>query len=75
MKPGRPRYPTTILCAPRACPHDPAFEHDNYFGCVPRDFSPTTGKSKSHHQRKTVRDDGRERWLWNGGCDAVEPQP
>jgi hypothetical protein len=59
---------SSILCAPSACPHDDAFEHNNYFGCVPRDFSPTTGRSKSRRQREG--EDGR--WQWDGGCDLAE---
>lgn len=55
------------LCGPTDCPRDPAFEHDGYFGCVPKDFSPTTGRSKTYRQFKS----GVEgRYRWNGGCDA-----
>lgn len=55
------RYHTYICC-----PHDERFEHDNYFGCVPKDFSPTTGRSKRFRQTKRG-----ERFWWNGGCDAA----
>lgn len=57
----------TYLCGPSSCPNDPEFEHDNYYGCVPSDFSPTTGRSKTYRQRRGA--DGL--WRWNGGCDAA----
>lgn len=53
------------LCGDTDCPHDDAFEHRFYFGCVPRDFSPQSGRSKTHRQRRV---DGLFRW--DGGCDA-----
>ena len=55
------------ICGPTDCPNDETFEHDNYFGCIPKDFVPRTGRSKT----KTVKQskvDGL--WKWNGGCDA-----
>lgn len=52
------------VCGTTDCPNDPDFEHDNYYGCVPKDFNGRTGKSKSHYQTKG--DDGR--YHWNGGC-------
>lgn len=65
----------SYLCGPSDCPNDPEFEHDNYFGCVPRDFSPTTGRSKTHRQIKTnvaaPGVPGEFRWKWDGGCGAV----
>jgi hypothetical protein len=63
----------TYLCGPSDCPNDPAFEHDNYFGCVPKDFSPTTGRSKKYRQHRVARPDLPlgERYEWNGGCDAA----
>jgi hypothetical protein len=63
----------SYLCGPTTCPNDPNFEHDNYFGCVPRDFSPTTGKSKRFRQTKVAASDtpGGYRWKWNGGCAAA----
>ena len=69
---SRPRYPITIVCGPHTCPNDSAFEHDNYFGCVPRDFSPTTGKSKTYRQARVTDADSSlgYRYRWNGGCDA-----
>lgn len=63
----RGRKGSTILCEPTTCPNDPAFDHDNYYGCVPKDFSTTTGRSKTHRQTKGP--DGR--YQWNGGCDAT----
>lgn len=55
------------LCGPTDCPNDPAFEHDGYYGCVPKNFSPTTGRSRTHKQ--TRGPDGLYRW--NGGCDTA----
>jgi hypothetical protein len=51
------------VCGPSSCPSDPAFEHDNYFGCVPTDFSPRTGLSKTYRQVRGA--DGI--YYWNGG--------
>lgn len=59
------------ICGDTDCPSDPAFEHRFYFGCVPKDFSERTGRSKSHRQSQGP--DGRYRW--NGGCDAAENIP
>jgi hypothetical protein len=63
---------SALLDEPSTCPRDPLFEHDNYFGCVPKDFNQRTGRSKTHHQAK--RDDPNAPWgyryRWNGGCDA-----
>lgn len=63
------------ICGPTDCPNDPAFEHDNYFGCIPKDFSQSTGRSKTHHQTKKVDPTSPTgyRYRWNGGCDAQEP--
>ena len=58
------------ICGSRACPNDPSFLHDNFFGCVPEDFNPATGRSCSHWQRRVETAAG-ERYRWNGGCDAV----
>jgi hypothetical protein len=56
-----------FVCGPGVCPTDSAhFEHDNYFGCVPRDFNPATGKSKTFAQ---VRGAGGL-YHWNGGCNG-----
>lgn len=54
------------LCGPTVCPADPNFEHDNYFGCIPKDFSSTTGRSKKYRQSEG----SNGRYHWNGGCDA-----
>ena len=43
------------VCGPRDDPDDPLMEFDNYFGHVPKDFDPMTGRSKTHYQEK--RDD------------------
>lgn len=59
---------TVIVEADARCPHDDAFVHRFYFGCVPADFSDRTGRSKTNSQTKGA--DGRYRW--NGGCDAAE---
>jgi len=56
---------TTIICGPTTCPHDPNFEHDNYFGCIPKDFRERTGKSKTYRQTRHG-----DRYYWNGGCAA-----
>lgn len=56
------------ICGPTDCPNDSQFEHDGYYGCVPKDFSPNTGRSRTF--RQTKGSDGRYRW--NGGCGAVQ---
>lgn len=66
----------SYLCGPTTCPNDPEFVHDNYFGCVPRTFSPTTGKAKGYRQVKTNVPapgiPGEYRWKWDhGGCDPA----
>lgn len=63
----------TYICGPTDCPRDPAFEHDNYYGCVPKNFNQRTGRSKTHHQTKVVTGPGPMdyRYHWNGGCDAL----
>lgn len=62
----------TIVCEPGDCPIDPAFEHDNYFGCIPRDFNQRSGRSKTRSQRAVDADvPGGKRYLWNGGCDGA----
>lgn len=66
---GRSSVGMSLLDEPWTCPHDPKFEHDNYFGCVPKDFNQATGRSKTHRQIKTATPDGA-RYRWNGGCDA-----
>ena len=48
------------VCGPRADPDDPLMEFDNYFGHVPKDFDPMTGRSKTHYQEK--RDDPSKPW-------------
>lgn len=53
-----------FICGPTDCPNDDGFEHDNYFGCVPKDFSPGSGRSRNFRQTETSG-----RWFWNGGCD------
>jgi hypothetical protein len=62
----------TYICGPSDCPNDPEFEHDNYYGCIPRDFSGTTGRSAKHRTTRTERPwfDLGYRFLWDGGCDA-----
>lgn len=60
-------YKVYLCGVPYECPHDADFEHDNYFGCIPKDFSQRTGRSKSHRQTRAA--DGRYRW--NGGCDTA----
>lgn len=62
------KYRTYVCGVPYNCPNDPAFEHDGYYGCIPKDFSSRTGKSKTHQQTKGI--DGRYRW--NGGCDVAK---
>lgn len=57
----------TLICGPGTCPHDDRFEHDNYFGCVPKTFSPYTGRAAGFTQR---HEGGR--WRWPGGCHAAE---
>ena len=57
------------VCGPSDCPNDSRFEHDHYFGCVPKDFNQRTGRSKTFAQREVATEDG-PRWKWNGGCDA-----
>ena len=54
-----------FVCGPSDCPNDPEFEHDNYYGCVPKDFKPVTGRSKSHRQAQ----DAQGLYRWDGGCD------
>jgi hypothetical protein len=60
------------LCGPSDCPNDDEFEHDGYFGCVPRNFSPTTGRSRTHRQHREEREwfSLGYRYVWDGGCDA-----
>jgi hypothetical protein len=58
----------TIVCGPSDCPYDENFEHDNYYGCVPKDFSPSAGWSKTYSQKRNAE---LGRYLWNGGCDAA----
>lgn len=62
------RQGRTLLCGPSTCPYDPNFEHDNYFGCVPKNFNPRTGRAKGFPQTK--RADGKHRWP--GGCHAAQ---
>ncbi|MBO0837503.1 MAG: hypothetical protein J2P28_18620 [Actinobacteria bacterium] len=59
------------LCGPRPCPIDDDFEHDNYYGCVPKDFNPSTGRSKTHAQSLGPDD----RYHWDGGCSNVGERP
>ena len=72
-----------IICGPTDCPVDPRFEHDNYFGCVPKTFNPTTGRAKGHYQTKSIlpyrsdRTGGTVpgttgRYVWDGGCSKAE---
>lgn len=68
---GRVKYPSLVcILAPSDCPNDPDFEHDHYYGCIPRDFSPTTGRSKTHRQTRVESDEFEfgYRYLWDGGC-------
>lgn len=60
------------ICGPTDCPQDPEFEHDGYYGCVPKNFSPTTGRSRTHRQQRVESDEFEYgyRYLWDGGCDA-----
>ncbi len=54
------------------CPHDGEFEHRGWpFGCVPRDFSERTGRSRTHHQRSEDVPGYGDRYRWDGGCDAA----
>lgn len=62
-----PRNYVVHLCGDAPCPNDPTFEHRFYFGCVPKDFSERTGRSKTHRQRRGA--DGLYRW--DGGCDVA----
>lgn len=62
----------TLLDEPSSCPNDPLFEHDNYFGCVPKDFNRRTGLSKTHHQTYMSTSTGFRLYRWNGGCDALK---
>jgi hypothetical protein len=72
---GRPKYPSLVcILGVSDCPNDPAFEHDHYYGCIPKDFSSRTGRSKKYRQRRV---EGSQfphgyRYLWNGGCDAPD---
>ena len=50
------------ICGPRDDPDDPLMEFDNYFGHVPKDFNPRTGKSKTHFQRLNPETEGYE-WI------------
>lgn len=61
------------LCGMDAdCPHDPDFEHRPWpFGCVPRDFSERTGRSRTHRQHLAEVLGYGERHRWDGGCDAA----
>jgi hypothetical protein len=55
------------------CPHDPDFVHEMWpYGCVPRDFSLTTGRSRKHRQRRVEHERFPLGWRyqWDGGCDA-----
>lgn len=66
------RY-ATYVCGPSACPVDTDFEHDDYYGCVPKDFKPSTGRSKTHHTTR-MTDPGSPlgyRYRWNGGCSLM----
>ena len=65
-KHAQPRTRTAIVCGPYDCPNDPEFEHDNYFGCVPKDFKQRTGRSKTHSQ---TLDAESGRYVWDGGCN------
>lgn len=57
------RYVTRV-CGPTQCPVDLDFEHEGYFGCNPKDFNQTTGKSATHTQSRGS--DGL--YAWDGGC-------
>lgn len=61
------------LCGDTSCPCDPNFEHRFYFGCVPKDFSERTGRSKTQRQRNVTAPDLRHgyRFMWTGGCDGA----
>lgn len=64
------------ICGDSDCPGDSDFEHRNIaFGpsCVPRDFSMTTARSKTHKQRNVVSDGlpAGYRYMWDGGCDVA----
>ena len=77
-RPGRPKYPSLVcILGPHDCPNDPDFEHDHYYGCVPKDFRPGSGTSKKYRQHRVESDrfEFGYRYQWNGGCDASsEPQ-
>ena len=64
---------TAIIDGQTPCPNDPDFVHEGYmYGCVPKDFSMRTGRSKTHHQTETVVKGLPWRiWMWNGGCDLA----
>ncbi len=53
------------ICGDAPCPNDADFEHRFYFGCVPKDFSDRTGRSKTHSQTKRADN----LYHWDGGCD------
>ena len=53
----------TLVDADNTCPHDPAFVHRFYFGCVPHNFSETTGKAKGFSQSAIKHPDGHDYWI------------
>ena len=57
--------PGLIVDEPGTCPVDPEFMHDNYYNCIPKDFSANTGRSRTHKQTKGDDD----RYHWDGGCE------
>lgn len=62
----------SYVCGDTDCPNDPAFEHRFYYGCVPRDFSDQTGRSRTRRQTATAVDGlPWKLHLWDGGCDAT----
>ena len=59
------------ICGPGPCPNDEDFHHESYYGCVPKNFSLNTGRSRTHKQRKFVHPSFPfgYKYLWDGGCD------
>jgi hypothetical protein len=60
------------ICGPGDCPNDPDFIHEMWpFGCVPKNFSMKTGRSRTHRQTLQDVPGYGKRYRWNGGCDAA----
>lgn len=70
------KYRVYLCGVDSECPGDPDFIHTTIaFGesCVPRDFSMSTGRSKTHKQRKVTSDGlpAGYRFMFDGGCDVA----